>query len=165
MNASPLGMAALAVVVLLLSATALRQAFSLGRWSILDALGILPGWRFFGQSAGEYDLAIAVRGEIAGEPFTSWQDIAIGEPRKPWHWLWFPEAMHARAVWLALDALDRRHAAGRDADADSSLAYATILAFTRARVAAAGYAAIQFAVVRQCHGARTMTFSSAVHPC
>lgn len=165
MNASPLGLTALAVVVLLLMATAVRQAFGLGRWSIVDTLGILPGWRFFRQASGEYDLAIAVRGGLDQSDFTPWQDIAIGGPRKSRQWIWYPEAMQEHAVWLALDALDRRHAAGRDADADSSLAYATVLAFARTRVSAAGYAAIQFAVVRQANGLRTMTFSSAVHPC
>lgn len=165
MNAAPLGLATLALVVLLLIATALRQAYNLGRWNILDTLGVLPGWRFFRQASGEYDLAVAVRGAGDEEHFNSWQDIAISGPRKSLQWVWFPEAMQHGAVWLALDALDRRHAAGRVADAGSSLAYATILSFARARLAAEGYAAIQFAVVRQSNGARTMTFSSAVHPC
>ncbi len=165
MSATPAGVAALGIVTLLLLASLVRQWGLPSRLAMFDLLGILPGWAFFIGPRGEYDLALAVRGQREDGNFGAWQECAAAQPRRPWQWLWYPEAYAASTLGQLIDMLDRRQVAGRPADADSSLAYDRLLAVTRARLGGAGFATVQFALVQRAGGDRAITFTSALHPC
>ena len=125
----------------------------------------MPGWRFFIDPSGYRDIALEVRWQQGDGSFGPWRGARATAPPGPWRWLWAPGMAGTLSVPAALRTLERRNAAGRDSDADSSLAYAAALSFVRKQAADDGAMALQFAVVRPTGGTRDVRFLSQVHPC
>lgn len=115
----PVSTAALVLVAVLLGAGVVRQFGRLGpRGVLLDALAVLPQWKFFAQQAVGSDEAVfddhhlLVRGAQGG-----WQPLLWHEERR-WHEAAWNPQQYSRAVLLAAMA----NLAGPGAAADNSQA-------------------------------------------
>lgn len=168
---SAIGGAAVILALGYLTVTLIFQVrpFS-ARFPRLDRLGILPRWKFFAQCTGGSDIAIEMRGRFRDGRLGDWTAIRTCPPRQPWSFVWYPEQYQTVIFWLAVEALERRAARGRDADSANSLAYSTILNHcSRAPSRPRGCDAHQFALVRTWHAkggeARCTVFTSAFHTC
>lgn len=134
-----LATAVLVAVAVLLAAGAVRQFGQLGpRGVLLDALAILPQWKFFAQRAvGEDaaafdDLHLLVRGE-----HDDWQPLLWPEERRWLEALWHP-GLYARA-----GLLEAMHMLARQSDARETAHAALILA---RHALAEGTAPLQLAI-------------------
>lgn len=146
--ADSFGAAMLVLVAVLLGVGLVRQfAVSGPRWLLLDHLGIVPQWKFFGQNAIATDPAwfddfhlLARRARSDGTP-GSWHELLWSDERRPGAMLWNPGL---RCHDQLIDELDRlaRHPGAPP----TSLAYLAVLRLSLDRLPPGEGDALQFAV-------------------
>jgi hypothetical protein len=151
----PLAKLALAGVTILLLASLVQQFRQIGpreRW--LDALSLVPQWKFFGQDALDLgpawsdDWHVLARQAPLEEAATPepWQPVLSTPERAGWHFVWNP---HCRSRAQLLACAERLGQAGPGQPPDpTSLAYLSLLRACFAAVPPGddGHA-LQFAVV------------------
>lgn len=145
---------AIAGVAILLLASLVQQFRTLGpraRW--LDALALVPQWKFFGQDAVGLDPAwsddwhVLARIAAAGgkDRPGPWQKVLGPIERSFWHFAWNPHR-HSQAHLLAY-AEQLAWARSADAVEPTGLAYLTLLRACFATVPLGEGESLQFAVV------------------
>jgi len=78
-----------------------------------DAFRVVPLWAMFANPT-RHDYTFACRTRVADGVWTTWTDVELIAPRRPWSWLWRPELLTtiaaiscANFAWRATDAAAR----------------------------------------------------------
>lgn len=147
--ADRVGEAMLIGVVLLLGLSLLRQFAAAGpRWDLLDRLGIVIQWKFFGQAAiatnpscfDDYHL-LARRAAETGPG--GWSELLWSDERGPADWLWNPAQRRHLVFMTELERL----AMADTPPQPTALAYLTVLRLCLDRLRLGNGEALQFAIV------------------
>jgi len=145
---------AFAAVAVLLLASLAQQFRTLGprsRW--LDALALVPQWKFFGQSAVGFDPAWSddwhVRARVStadcNEPPGLWREVLGPDERAWWHFAWNPRR-RSQAQLLAY-AEQLAQAKSSSAVEPTALAYLAVLRVCFAKIPLGEDEVLQFSVV------------------
>lgn len=141
-------------VVLLLAAGLMQQFRVLGpRGVLLDALALVPQWKFFGQSrigtdpATFDDLHLIMRVSRDAQGFGPWQNLVWWEDRPFTSTLWNPAARSRDAIAAAMVRLLVAETAGQYPAKPTALIYLTVLRHCIDSVPLAPGDALQFALV------------------
>lgn len=65
-----------------------------------DYAGLLPQWKFFAPIPGRGDFHLLYR-DVYEDGVTDWTEIAVGEERRWWNFLWNPRRRERKAVFDA----------------------------------------------------------------
>jgi hypothetical protein len=151
-----LGIIAIATVAVLLAATALRQVGQVGpRGRLLDAMAVLPQWKFFGQSHFGVrqdvldDLHLVARDWTGAAGVGPWRPV-FSPPERRWTQAIFGPPRRADGMLLSFaDDLAARRDAMTNGRVTTSLAYLVLLRHCLdALPRSADAQARQFAIVR-----------------
>lgn len=152
--AEQLAQIVLAAVVILLAASVLQQFRTVGpKGHLLDALALVPQWKFFAQDAVGLDpdwsddwhvlARVAAIGD-ATRP-TPWQPVIAPAVRSGWHFIWNPVGRSQAQLLAYAEMLGRAHPA--EPINPVGLAYLTLLRACFDVVSPDRDQALQFAVV------------------
>jgi hypothetical protein len=146
--------AVLGLVSLLLVWTLTRQFTVLGRrGQMLDALGIVPQWKFFaqrridGNPAAFVDLHVLVRTATGVGAPGPWQVLLHWHDRPLRHALWNPRRAGRSLIGECATQLAEATAGPASAMPPTALSYLTVLRFCLDRTALDHAAVLQFVVV------------------
>jgi hypothetical protein len=128
------GAVAIAAVAVLLAATAVRQQGRLGpRTRLLDALAIVPQWKFFGDTrlgareGALDDLHLVARDWMGGDRVGAWLPVLSPGCRRWSHALWNPSLRPELMLLSFADDLAARPDATASGRVTTSLAYLVLL--------------------------------------
>lgn len=145
---------ALAAAVILLAASLVQQFRTVGsRGRLLDALALVPQWKFFAQDAvgrepdwlDDWHLLARVAANGGTDQPGPWQPVLAPAVRTGWHFLWNPHR-RSRAQLLACAELLGRTNADEPVN-PAGIAYLTLLRACFEGISPGSDNSLQFAIV------------------
>ncbi len=97
-----------------------------------DYIGLLPQWKFFAPIPGRGDFHLLYR-DLYFEGATEWTEVAFGNERRWWNFLWNPHRREGKAVFDAAREMPAYLTPERKESAPISIPYLTLLTFVTAQ--------------------------------